>query len=86
MSVQSNRRPAPQNRRAFRWRQRNRIRFLSAVIGGNITVQPEQALNGYPVGWLLRWEPSTEVVYWQASSEKEALARLGNRPEENRPA
>lgn len=34
----SNRRPAPQNRRALRWRQRNWIGFLSGVIGGKITV------------------------------------------------
>jgi hypothetical protein len=28
---------------------------------------------------------STEIVYWPASSKKEAPARLGNGPEENRP-
>jgi hypothetical protein len=28
---------------------------------------------------------STEIVYWQANSKKEASARLGNGPEENRP-
>jgi len=30
--------PTLQNRRAFAWRQRNWIRFLSGVIGGKIAV------------------------------------------------
>ena len=36
--------------------------------------------NGDCVG-----EQSTEIVYWQANSKKEAPARLVNGPEENRP-
>ncbi len=46
----------------------------------------EQPLNGCARRLAIALElQSTEIVYWQASSKKEAPARLGNGSEENRP-
>jgi hypothetical protein len=74
------------NRRALRWRQRNRIASFRVLSVAKSLAGWNNLSTAAPVGWRLRWgKQSTEIVYWQESSKEKAPAPLGNGPEENRP-